>query len=187
MDVKRLKELLADKTKINCAVLILIVVVYLFLFFIPEVKVLFGRLAECSQLKVKIVKTKKDWANIDSFKEKIALLNEQVDYYEKKLPSEKEVAALLEFLSDSAKELNVRITEIKPIEQDKVGEASIYYQVPILLRAECGYHQLGRFLSKLENADRFMKINNIKIEAGFDQGSVLNAQLIVATYVMSRK
>ncbi|MFX0211381.1 MAG: type 4a pilus biogenesis protein PilO, partial [Candidatus Hodarchaeota archaeon] len=117
-----------------------------------------------------------------------AQLHEKLDYYERSLPSEKEIPAVLEYVSAAAKELNVRITEIRPIGQDKdKGKApTIYYKAPILLKAECGYHQLGRFLNKLESADRFMKIDDIKIETNSRTSDIHNVELIVVTYVMKK-
>lgn len=186
MEAIKFKEFFSRKpTIINFSIIILVIVLYLSLFFRPRIKETFSKLTEVSRLKAKVVNTEREWANIDSLKKQVSQLDEKIDYYEKRLPSEKEKAALLKFLSDSAKELNVRITEIKPIEQDKDKklEVSIYYQVPILLIAECGYHQLGRFLNELERADRLMKISDIKIKA---RGNILNVQLIVVTYVMSQ-
>ncbi|NQS99786.1 MAG: type 4a pilus biogenesis protein PilO, partial [Candidatus Omnitrophica bacterium] len=65
------------------------------------------------------------------------------------------------------------------------SKEQIYYGVPILVKAECRYHQLGRFLNELERADRFMKISDIKIKARPDRPETLYIQLIIVTYVMS--
>ena len=186
------KELLANKSlnkslMINALIPALIIVVYLSLFLGPKIKETFRLLPEASRLKTKIVNTEKEWTNIDLFNARISRLDEKLDYYERRLPEEKEIASLLKFLSDSAKKLNVRLTEIKPVGQDKHKKAAalIYEQVPILLRAECRYHELGRFLNKLESADRFMKITELKITANPPKANH-NVELIVVTYVMER-
>lgn len=190
METIKFKEFFSRKpTTINFSIIFLIIALYLFLFLIPGTKTLFGRLSECSRLQAKIVATEKDWANLESFKAKISRLNERIDYYEKRLPGGKQVPAILEYLSNAAKELNVRITEISPVEQgrDKVAAPSLYYKVPVLLKAECGYHQLGRFLNKLESADRFMKISDIKIAANRRKTNIHSVQLTIVTYVMSQR
>ncbi|MBU4346425.1 MAG: type 4a pilus biogenesis protein PilO [Candidatus Omnitrophica bacterium] len=183
--MKKFATLFLNRPAINLTVSILFIVFYLFLFFPPKIKKIFLLLPEVSQLQAKIVTLEKDWTNIDSFKQKISLLNKEIAYYEKRLPAEKEIPAVLEYLSDSAKKLDVRITEIKPVGQSQ-DEEQIYYSVPILVKAECGYHQLGRFLSELEGADRFMKISDIKLEASSYQINSLDVQLIVVTYVMKK-
>lgn len=174
---------------INALVVILVIVLYLGLFLGSKIKQISYLLPQVSQLKAKITNTEKDWANIDAFKKKISQLNEKIDYYEKRLPSEKEVPVVLEYLSSSARKLNVRITEIEPVEQsgDKADKSLIYYNVPILLRAECGYHQLGRFLNELERADRFMKISDIEIETDLYRGNPLYVELTIVTYVMGQR
>jgi Tfp pilus assembly protein PilO len=166
---------------------ILITVFYLILLFRSTVKILFHNLAKANKLKTEIIATEKEWANIKSLENKILLAKEKIDNYEKKLPREKDIPTILEYLSDSARKFNVRIVEIKPIKQGKNNKKqnSIYYTVPISLKAECGYHQLGRFLNKLEKANRFMKINDIEIEATSSRGNMLEVHLIIATYVMS--
>lgn len=184
--MRKFKNLLLKKSPtINFLITVLIIVLYLGLFFRPTAKKLFLNLTEAPQLKTEIINTEQEWANIDSFKEKISRLNKKIDYYEKKLPSEKEIPAILEYLSNSAKKMNVRITEIKPIEQGE-DKKQIYYNVPILVKAECGYHQLGRFLNQLESADRFMKISNINIVVNPRKANIHDVQLIVGTYVMER-
>lgn len=166
----------------------LLIFFYLILLVFPAIRNTFRLLPEASQLKSQIVKVEKEWANIDSFNEQIARSDEKLAAYEKSLPGEKEIPAILEYLSDAAKELKVRITEIRPVieEKDKAATPSIYYKAPILLKAECGYHQLGHFLNKLENADRFMRIDNIKIEADPEKIGIHNVELIVVTYVMTK-
>jgi len=35
--------------------------------------------------------------------------------------------------------------------------------VPIKIEIQCGYHSLGKFLSKIENSQRFMDVDDIVI------------------------
>lgn len=186
--IKKIKEFLANKSKVNFLIIILLAVLYLGLFFRPKVKAVFLHLSEASKLKRQVINTRKQWAEIDTLKDKVLRLNEKLDYYEKRLPSEKETPAILEYLSGAAEQLDVRITEIEPLEQDKdtITGVPLYYRVPILLKAECGYHQLGRFLNKLEGAGRFMKISDIKITPNPRRANIHNVQLIIVTYGMRK-
>lgn len=189
MELKKLKKLVLNQPKISCTIFILIGLLYIYLFFIPEIKGLFCKFAEGGRLKTGIIKVEKDWANIDYFEKRIIQLKEKIDYYEKKLPGEKEIPSVLGYLSEAAKKMGVRITEIEPLklEQENGKDAALfYYKTPILLNAECGYHQLGRFLSRLEGADRFMKIDSIKIVANSRKANIHYVQLTVLTYVMKK-
>jgi len=197
--VKKLKEFLINsrwgkelfrqnQPQTTRLVLIAIVLIYLFLFLAPKTKALFFELGRSAGLKAKIVDIKKSWANLSLLEKRISQLDEKTDWYEKKLPSGKEIPAVLEYLSDSAKKIGVRITEIKPVEydRDKLKTAALYHKAPIILKAECGYHELGRFLNELENADRFMRINDLKIVANPQKTDVHYIQLTVVTYVMKK-
>ena len=174
-----------NKPAVYLAGIALVILLYLGLFLGPGIKGAFRLFSEVSQLRANIVNTQRQWAQIDKTKEKISQLSKRISYYEVKLPSEKEVPAVLGYLSDSARELNVRLIEIKPVEEeDKKQKGLSYYSVPILLKAESGYHQLGRFLNRLETADRFMKISDIKIAVGHEKANIHKVQLTVITYVM---
>lgn len=190
---QKFNQLLLKRPKVvNIAILVLLVVLYLGLFMRPTIKGLFLVLPQASELKRNILNLEQDSRNLDTLKAKVLQSNKEIDSYEKRLPNEKEIPAILKYLSNAARKLDVRITEIKPIEQDEQLQAkaempsAIYYQAPILLKAECGYHQLGRFLSALERADRFMKIGDIKILTNTYESNFLDIELIVVTYVMKR-
>jgi Tfp pilus assembly protein PilO len=188
--VEKIRGFLSDKsTALSLLVPALIAVFYLGLFVRPTMKRFFRLLPEASQLKAKIIKVEKDWENIEALKGRVSQSHEKIGTYERKLPVEKEVPAVLEFLSQAARKMDVRITEIKPVDQDKdePGIHSLYYRIPILLKAECGYHQLGRFLNKLESADRFVKIDDIKITTNPAQPAIHDVKLVVVTYVMEKE
>ena len=186
MDLKKINQFFLRHTNINCGIIALIIVFYLLFVFPSGLKVLMRKIGECSLLKAQIVETEKNWKDIDKFRKQVSQVKRKIDFYEKKLPGEKDLPAILEYLSDAARELNVKITEIKPSEQDKdkSAQVSLYSETAILLKAECSYHQLGRFLNKLENADRFMKISDIEIIANPGTSGIVYAQLTVLTYVM---
>lgn len=188
MNTKKLKTFFSNKPTRNFIITALAILAYLGLFLRPKIIELFHLLPEISRLNTKILKVEKEWLNLNTLKEKITQLDRKLDYYEKSLPSEKDIPAVLEYLSNSAKGLDVKIIEIKPIEQSETGtnENLIYYCVPILLKAECGYHQLGRFINKLENADRFMRISDIRVRTASRAGknSIHNVELVILTYVM---
>jgi len=185
--VKQIRDFLSDKFTVNVAIVIAILIVYLGFFFRPRIRQLAGSLPKASRTRAQIVSVNKEWKNLDSFKEGIANSNKKIDYYEKKLPREKDIPNVLQYLSSSARKLNVRLTEIKPMEKTEDGTPT-YYSVPILLKAECGYHQLGRFLSELEKADRFMKVVDVEIVSNVHRKiNALDVQLVIITYVMRQE
>ena len=185
-DVKKIQELLSNKAVTQLAGVILIAILYLFFIFFPKAKVVLKNFSQAGELKAKIVKIESAWAQRTQIEQKIAQTNEKIHYYEKELPGKKEIPQVLRYLSDSARKLNVKITEIKPAEEDEgiAEENLIYSSVPISLKAECGYHELGRFVSELESADRFVKIGDIKILTNPYNENRHHVRLMVITYTL---
>ncbi len=185
LDSQKIKNFFQDKSNLNYSIAALALVIYIFFFLIPTVRGLIVKFSEAGKLKAMVVELKRDWANIDSFQERLNQLNAKIAYYEKRLPEEKDVPAFLEFLSQAARRIDIELTGIQPLEQNK-DAALLYYKVPISLSAQCGYHQLGRFINELEQADRFVKINQIRILAQPQLPDVHFVQLIIVTYVMKK-
>lgn len=186
--MKDIKEILADKHNVNIAIIAAASLSYMLIFFIPQAKELVTTLSEAAKLKREIVETKQKWADISSAENQVLLLKEKIRDYEKKLPMEKEISSILQYLSDAAKKLDVTINEIKPGEQTtKQDKKALYWSIPIVVKAKCGYHQLGAFLNELEKADRFMKITDIEITATPYADTAHEVELTVVTYVMSLK
>lgn len=186
--MKNIQEILADKHNVNIAIIVAASLSYMLIFFIPQVKELFITLREAAKLKQEIVETKQKLADIASAENQVLLLKEKIRDYEKKLPMEKEISNILQYLSNAAKKLDVTINEIKPGEQTtKQDKKALYWSIPIVLKTKCAYHQLGAFLNELEKADRFMKITDIEITANPYVDTAHEVELTVVTYVMSLK
>jgi len=170
-----------------------ILVGYFFLFLNPIT-------SKLSDLSRKISKLQSDLAIADpaigsmpKLDKEIAELKSKAVTYSNKLPKEEEFPALLEGLSMMAQNTDVKITKIVPIKEaeaapaEKASSSSIYQEKGILINAQCGYHQLGTFISELEGAERFMEISDITIESVKAIPRRHNVQLIVKTFVLKDK
>ena len=91
----------------------------------------------------------------------------------------------LEELSQVAKASNVKILSITPMETKKTEEGdNPYYSVMLVkITAKSGYHQLGGFVSSLENGKRFIEIEDIiiKNDEGFPRRH--DVEMVLKTYV----
>lgn len=185
---QKLKEMLSDKATMQLVGVAIIAIIYFFFLILPKAKTVFKGFGQANQMRANIVTTEASWSNRANIERDIAQSNERINFYEKELPGEKEIPAVLRYLSDSARKLNVKITEIKPVGLDEVEgqESPIYTGVPISLKAECGFHELGRFISELESADRFMKISDIKIVANPNDLEQHYVRMMVIAYVMRK-
>ena len=121
---------------------------------------------KANKISIDVKSAERDISEIDGLREKAALYRGKIEEYGRMLPVGQEIPKLLEDLSDMAKKSNVKIVGITPLQSKQESQApdAIYQEIPILISARSGYHELGKFLSDLENSDRFMKVVDIKIK-----------------------
>jgi Tfp pilus assembly protein PilO len=113
----------------------------------------------------------------------------QAEYLEKRLPSQDQISSLLEDFSNVAESSGVKILKIKPLEtpapisKQKVTN-NAYTEFPILIEARAGYHQLGDFVNKIENMDRFIKITDMDITGTDKDPRHHDIKMRIITYVL---
>ena len=167
---------------------LLTAIVYLYFILGPQIRALTAVLSRTGKVSAELKSAEALIAQKDSFRKNIEAFREKVDYYEKRLPAEQEIPSLLENLSAMAKRSNIKILGITPVQTPPNDQSSqkgkIYKEIPILIGAKSGYHELGSFLSSLEDADRFMKVVDIEISANKMTPKKHDVDLIVCTYVL---
>ena len=158
----------------------------------PQIGGVIDLSGRAARMKADLKNAQSDIANIGLFKKEIASYEGKIGSYEKMLPAEKEIPALLEYLSEIAGVSNVRIVGIVPVtapvsKDVKDHKDRIYQEIPILITAKSGYHELGAFISKLENSDRFMKVIDIDIKANKATPALHDVELMVLTYILLKE
>ena len=101
---KKISQFFNDKSMNKEIIIpILVIIIYLIIFIQFGLKGFFVHWASTSSLQTKIKIIEQQWANIDSHKQEIKNANQRIEYYrEKRLPGEKEIPALLKYLSNLA-------------------------------------------------------------------------------------
>ncbi|MDD5174227.1 MAG: type 4a pilus biogenesis protein PilO [Candidatus Omnitrophica bacterium] len=162
---------------------------YLYFVFVPQVIRVFKLTADAGRMNSELKSARVLIKDFESLSRSLKEQSRKVESYEKKLPAEQEIPALLENLSNMAKNSNIKIVGIVPAmsyfkDEKPVKQSQIYREIPILITAKSGYHELGRFLSNLENADRFMKVADIDIKANKANPKKHDVELMVCTYTL---
>jgi len=167
-------------------VAILVVMVYINFLLVPQVIRVVGVAVKNSKAKTEIKEVKNEITNIDKYKKGIGAYKDKVEKYEHMLPAEQEIPSLLENLSAMAKSSGVKIVGITPVAvpENKQKTDQVYQEIPILISARSGYHELGSFLAKLESADRFMKVVDIDVRANRSTPRKHDVELLVLTYIL---
>lgn len=167
---------------------VILLVIHFNLFLTPQITRLTGILSEMAKVGRDLRIAESDIAKIGQFKKNIEAYREKVEKYEKRLPAEQEIPRLLEDLSNMAKSSNIKILSIAPIaassKETKRAKDEIYQEMPILISAKSGYHELGQFLSDLENADRFMKVVDIDVKSNKMTPKKHDVELVVVTFIL---
>lgn len=177
-------------TGLVCAI---ILVGYFLLFLNPLLSKLFDISRKMNKLKSDFSIAELSIDSMPKMKKEIRELESKAVSYSNKLPKEEEMPALLESLSMMARDSDVKITKILPVKGVETSKSAkqpkhgIYEEKEILINGQCGYHQLGAFIAKLENAERFMEISDITIENIKATPNRHNVQLIVKTFVLKDK
>lgn len=189
MNLKDLKE---NKTYQIIGGVIAVYIVGAIIFYFAAIAPKIGTIKE---LKVQIFEKRaflskagsveKQKEKIEKAKIRIKEIEGNISYYEKKLPTEKDIPDLLQYLSDIATETDVKLLEIeKRQEIRREQEQTLYVTVPLKLILKGGYHNIGFFISKLENADRFMKIEGLEIKEDKKNPFEHRGEMVVYTYIL---
>ncbi|MFH1552651.1 MAG: type 4a pilus biogenesis protein PilO [Candidatus Omnitrophota bacterium] len=124
---------------------------------------------------------------LDEMTKRLEELREEQASYSKQLPAQKEIPAFLEGLASTAKKSNVRILGVDPGEfiGEEAGEKDkrYYLEMPIVITARSGYHQLGHFINNLEQGERFITIEDLRIQYDNKLPRTHNVKIVLKTYV----
>ncbi|MBU0633453.1 MAG: type 4a pilus biogenesis protein PilO [Candidatus Omnitrophica bacterium] len=187
-----MKKELSAREQYRIAGLILMFIIAVFYFSLvvhPQLKRLIILTAQEKALRHRIRSVEELNKDKESLDKDIQKIKDRLDYFEEQLPSQVNIPQILESLVTIAKNCNVNFTAVEPqkIEEIRVGEEGgrTYLEIPIKLRLEAGYHELGRFINRIENYPRFMKVNKIKIEERNLNSKRHSADLTVNAFALS--
>ena len=185
---EKIKEIISDQKKRDSLILgiaLIIVVSYVSFLIIPNFTKLSLASSEVRDLNDRISVVNGRVKRLDQLTKQLELLRGEVAGYTEGLPEKREIPKFLEELSQVAKASNVKILSITPMETKKTEEGdNPYYSVMLVkITAKSGYHQLGGFVSSLENGKRFIEIEDIiiKNDEGFPRRH--DVEMVLKTYV----
>ena len=111
--------------------------------------------------------TKENVQKIDYYKKEVERLKEKVAEISQKVRSKEEMSMILEEISQVANQSKVKIDQISPKADDLQmlvqNNKKDYFALPISIEAKSGYHNLGRFLNRLESSDIYFGITALNV------------------------
>jgi type IV pilus assembly protein PilO len=118
-------------------------------------------------------------ANLERFRQEAAVLKARLDAVRERLPKEKEVPPLYRAVSDLAFRTGLAVSLFQPKEPQP---KDYYTEVPIVLSAEAGYHQLATFFERLGGLSRIVNVDDIRLTGLNKSAITLRADLTLMTY-----
>jgi Tfp pilus assembly protein PilO len=105
------------------------------------------------------------------------------------LEQEGEIPNLLERISIMARDSGVKISGIKPartpLEGPRAPQGAVYKEVSILIGAKSGYHEIGELVSRIENAEKFLKVADISIVYNKGGAKKHDVTLLISAYMLT--
>lgn len=136
-----------------------------------------------TQKKAEIQKARNMIAKKPQLEREFQTVQRLIKEYQKRMPGEDKIPDFLSSLTDIANEHKVKLMSIDPGKLKTSGKASIYTEYPIALGIKGGYHQIARFVNKLENLERFVKINHISITSDKEDALKHNADIYLSIFI----
>lgn len=109
--------------------------------------------------------------NLDALKEQRKLVQQYVAAMEKQLPSKAEMDALLSDINQAGAGRGLQFESFKP---GTVVVKDYYAELPIDIKLQGSYHDLGEFVSDIAKLPRIVTLNNLAITTGKDGTLVLD-------------
>ena len=176
MDFNNIKAYLKDNEKLRkygwtAGTGVLILLVYYFLFLGPRAAALKKYQSQAGTLKQQVADASRLVSNLEAIREQKINLSERINLIEEKIPGEREVTVLLDYVSDMAGESKVEIIGLEPVRANKTklppplaeGEqVNPFSETLVLVRGKGGYHQLGKFINKIENSG-IMRLKEFRV------------------------
>jgi type IV pilus assembly protein PilO len=108
-------------------------------------------------------------------------MGDKLAYYERRLPDEKEVPRLLVELRRAVEEEGVQLEALKAGDPENRGT---YTTVPFDVEIVGGYHEMGKFVNRLESGERFLAVDDLSVESGRRDKDPRHrtAKLVVSTF-----
>ena len=126
-------------------------------------------------------------AKADEYRQKIALLSQEIDdlelalkFAKETLPAQEEITLLIDDVNKlGTVESNISITEFTP---QKQIPREIYYEKPYSMRIVGSFHQIATFFNKIGNLNRIINVENLSLSLGKNNYEVATFTLKTYSY-----
>lgn len=162
-------------------VLIFILGIYLYIGYLPQRRVLAGKIRQCDQLEAKLAEYRVIADKLSIFEKELEKLDQKLTEALGKLPNKKEIPQLLVEISNRGRETGLDFELFQPKGEVPKG---FYAEVPVDVKVVGGYHDVATFFDKISRMDRIVNITDLSIGIGkMIAGKIpLNISFLLTTF-----
>lgn len=147
-------------------------------------------LQQAVQLYSNLQEKKAEVASVQNWQHRLKRLNNQqkkLENYLSKiflnLPENDQMSTIVDQVFKEAKSGDVRILQMRPT--DRIHHKG-YLEIPISMRVQGSFHDIGRFINNVERSKYLMKVERVKIMVKDSSTSPLIAQLVLKVIILKR-
>ena len=167
-----------QRIAICCATLILLVGAFLWFSYLPKYDKIRELNKEVKSLKSRLDTAKKNAAELEIFRKKMADAEAELYDVSKALPEKEEIPTLLTHISRSGQDSGLEFLLFQPgVEIPR----EFYAEIPVSMKVTGNYHSVALFFDKISKLSRIVNIKDIKMETT-SQGDMLETSCTAVTY-----
>ena len=126
--------------------------------------------ADYEQKSTELARARATVADLPRFEAEYDQLHERWSMAAELLPTDRELATLLRKVTLAAQEAGVQFQAFRPAPPKS---EQYYTEVPMQIKVNGGYHQVGSFLAELSNMRRIITVSNLHITPNSKKDAIL--------------
>ena len=144
------------------------------------------RQAQLSLMRAEVTRGVATARRLPEFQAQVTDLEQRLESLRAVLPEQKDVAEILRRVEGLAVQSNLKIQRFTP---QPTKQEALYAALPIKLRAEGTYHDLGQFLDRVSKFPRIINVSEIVITAKDkpEPHATIVAECVATTFVLQEK
>jgi type IV pilus assembly protein PilO len=163
----------APQALVLLAILIAVPVLGYFLDTQSQIEALEAGRNQEDQLKQQYLGKKKQAVNLDLHRQQLREIDTQFGALLRQLPNKSQMDALLVDINQAGLGRGLQFELFKPAANESVSD--FYAELPIQVKVQGTYHDMGAFASDVGQLSRIVTLNNVAINAGKDGNLLLDA------------
>ena len=167
---------------------LLIIVFINYFVILSPIGSLSARLAEDSRsVADNLTRVRADIKKLDQYKAELTRIQNEMKSDNLTVRSKEEILMIINDITFAANTHGVKINQIVPKTENEeklmTNENGTYYSLPILIEAQVGYHNLGKFLNDLERSRIYRKMKELVITSDSQNPLTHSVQMTLKAFI----